>query len=138
MANESVAVEDVVADIQHQIKRCVGAKAVETKGELVNNVYPMMLSMIESIMGRLGETEEVVASLLGETDSIVQPELYTEIANAFNAGRALAAAVTDPALAELVQTFLVAADAAEAQLAEVALDEDADEEDDDEEGPEAS
>ena len=98
MSNESISVEDVIADVNHQIKRVMGAKAVETKSELVNNVYPLLLTAIEALMGRQAETEEVVAGLLGETESIVQPELADEIANAFNAGRELIAAL-EPILA---------------------------------------
>lgn len=140
--NEATSVEDVIADINHQIKRGAGAKALETKAELVNNVYPLMLSVVEAFAARLGETEEIVAQLLGEGESIVQPELAELIAAAFGAGGELVKAVeaapmddvTKQRLMNLVATFSEKTAAVEAALSEVTLEdvEEADDTDEDE------
>lgn len=136
---EAPTIEDVTADVNHQLQRVLKAKAVETKAELVNNVYPLLLSVIEAFSARALETEEVVAGILGETESIVQPELYEEITKAFNVGRelvsaldgALAALTADGTLDELthkrLQTLSAAfteqTNVAETLVTEVALEE---------------
>lgn len=140
MANEAISIEDAVADINHQIKRCVGAKAVETKAELVNNVYPLMLNVVEALAARQAETEEIVAQLLGEGESIVQPEFAAQIAEAFAAGGALASAiaeaqmdeVTKQRLMNLVADFSEKTAAVEVALSELTLEDVEEPEDDDE------
>lgn len=140
MANEAISIEDAVADINHQIKRCVGSKAVETKAELVNNVYPLMLNVVEALAARQAETEEIVAQLLGEGESIVQPEFAAQIAEALAAGGALASAiaeaqmdeVTKQRLMNLVADFSEKTAAVEVALSELTLEDVEEPEDDDE------
>ena len=136
---DTVTYEDVISDLNRALQRLHKAKAVETRGELINNVYPLMLAILEASHVRHLESEEMIAELLGETESIVQPELYDEIAGAFNAGRelvsALAAVQTDEVTAKrlgaLATTFLEKAAAVEQMVADVALE---DEPDDPDEG----
>ena len=142
---ETVSYEDVVADLNRAIQRLYKAKAVETKQELVNNVYPLMLSFVEASNARHLESEEMIAELLGETESIVQPELYDEIADAFNAGRALVDAlatvttdeVTAKRLAALALTFVEKSNAVEQLLVDMTLEDEPDDGSDPDDGESA-
>lgn len=147
MANEDefeetdvLTVEEVLADLNKHIIKVSNSKesSLILKAELVNNVYPLMANVLEAVMGRVGEVENVLSEMLGATTSMVQPELADEIAEALEAGEQLALEVeklnldevTKKRISFLIETYRGAASEAVAALDEVVLEDLDDEEDD--------
>lgn len=66
--------EDVSKEIQREIKRAKEAGYLETKKELANTVYPLLLQTCEAI-------EEALAEFYSDLteDSLIQPELGNQI-----------------------------------------------------------
>jgi hypothetical protein len=137
-------------DINRAIQGAARSKGLDTKHEVVNNVYPLMISMLESIDERFQELEGVVAEMAESNSEIVtiSPEVANKLQTAFSAADAIAQYAANhlpeehkPGLIKLIATYQTAVQAAADAIRadqEAGLDEDEDEEDEgddsDEEG----
>lgn len=132
--------QEVVGDLNRAVTRAAQSKHLDTKPELVNNVYPMMLQLLEACHERFTEAEETINSIIDETETILQPDAAEVIVQALDSGMVLAeAAEKYPDLAPLVSSYKDLATKAAELVGEVTLEtQDTDDSDDeeDEEGDE--
>jgi hypothetical protein len=83
-------VETVQQDVQRALKRAHSVRALETKAELVNNTYPLLLQLCAAVEERFQRHEAALEELLEETtESGVEPELADEIKKVFILGAQL-------------------------------------------------
>jgi hypothetical protein len=78
-ASETPMIE-VAKDVQRALKRAAGAKALETRLELVNNVYPLLQQILAAVDARVAPLEAAVDELLdGDEGSRIEPDLADAI-----------------------------------------------------------
>lgn len=141
--------EALLEDVGRYKKRLDASKYLEFKKEASENLIPLLERMVEAIDQRCARTEEMVAEIIEETESVVHAELAEQIYATVELGQSLCDAVDQAALddvtkkrlAEITQAFRIAANLTLEAVAEVALepdddsdliDEDPDDDDDDE------
>ena len=126
--------QEVVGDLNRAVTRAAQSKHLDTRPELVNNVYPMILQLLEACNERFTEVEEAVNSIIDETETIIQTDEAETIVQALDAGMLLAeAAEKYPDLAPLVASYKDLATKAAELVGEVTLADDEDDDDDDDE-----
>lgn len=76
MADE---LKSVIADLRLAQKRAQKAKYLEAKAEVADNVYPCMIALAEALDERLAEQDEVIADILEDEGSVIQPELAAQL-----------------------------------------------------------
>lgn len=81
---------DVAKDIHRQIQRATAAQNLQLKQELVNNTYPLLMSMLEAADFRLQQLEVAVTEIIQQTSSIVQPDLREQIDETLNLAQLVA------------------------------------------------
>lgn len=87
---DTITMEEVAGDIQRALSQCIKTQTpLETRAELANNVYPLMLALIESVNTRCLESEELVQSLIDESETIIQPEEASQLDETFLLGEEL-------------------------------------------------
>lgn len=69
------AFEEILLDIAQQEKRADKAKALETKHELANNVWPMFKALAEATNTRFEELEDAVEEYLAEEGNVLYADL---------------------------------------------------------------
>jgi hypothetical protein len=141
---------EVATDINRALQRAVGARALETRSELANNVYPLLMSIMEAVDERFQEMESVVAEIAENGGSLpISPEVAQALQTAFAAADTMANYALKHVSAEargeleiLVKAYNEAVQAAanaikedqgEGEDEEEVEDEDIEEEEDDEE-----
>lgn len=101
-----MSLDEAIADIKFAHQRARRAKALETKHELAENVYPLLLKLAEAVAGDVAELGEVVDEILDSEGSVIQPELAVVLFSHIMASRSLAAAVRKLALDEVTRKKL--------------------------------
>lgn len=143
MADEQITLEEVALDVQRALSRVAKHNGtMDVRAELGNNVYPLMLVMLDAVNTRCLEAEDMVTQVINETQTIIQPEEGDQIDETLDLGEKLCGALK---MVELPDTIKALAEAFSASLtktrdllAEVIVsnedddDEDADEDTDDE------
>jgi cobalamin biosynthesis protein CobT len=82
---------EVATDINRALQRAVGARALETRSELANNVYPLLMSIMEAVDERFQEMESVVAEIAENGGSLpISPEVAQALQTAFAAADTMA------------------------------------------------
>lgn len=107
--NEAITMEEVALDIQRALTQAIKNEKMELRPELVNNLYPLMLAILESANTRCLETEDLVSRLIAESETIIQPDEASQFDETFNLGEQLynelkTAELTD-SVKELVENF---------------------------------
>ena len=74
MSKDLVTLEETATDVQRALNILIKAPGVDPRAELVNNVYPLFLSLIEAVNTRCLSAEEMVNRLIEESETIIQPE----------------------------------------------------------------
>lgn len=139
--------EDFVAisqDIERARKRAKDAGYLEYKKDAAENLYPLIQSLLEAVDARLRTTEEVVGTLLEETESIIQPDLAGQIFGLIDLGNQLVEAVKPLTLddvskkrvMEIIAAWEVGASLVIEAVEEVAIDDEPDEDDEETEDEE--
>lgn len=84
---------DVSKDVSRALKRAHGAKALETRSELVNNVYPLIQQLIVAVEERFQRSEAAIEHILDEEEDVdesrLEPELAAAIRGVFTLGAQL-------------------------------------------------
>lgn len=81
---------DVAKDIHRQIQRATAAQNLQLKQELVNNTYPLLMSMLEASDFRLQQVELAVTEIIQQTSSIIQADLREQIDETLNLAQLVA------------------------------------------------
>lgn len=98
---EEITMEEVASDIQRALTRLIKINTqVDARAELVNNLYPLMLALLESVNSRFIETEELVSNLLEESETIIQPEDGSQFEETLNLGEQLLRAIKGVSLSD--------------------------------------
>ena len=87
--NEAITIEEVALDIQRALTQAIKNEKMELRPELVNNLYPLMLAILESVNTRCLETEDLVSRLIAESETIIQPQEASQFDETFNLGEQL-------------------------------------------------
>lgn len=106
----------LIAEIDHTTARVAATAALDAKRELVDNTYPLIKMVVEGVgtalleheqrLGafdqiaaamaqRIDELDGAIAELVSETESILQPDLASEIDEVLSAGLRLASGVEE-------------------------------------------
>lgn len=132
-----MSIQEVAMDLQRSIQRAAKATALSTKPELVNNVYPLMMSMLEAVEERFQNLEVVLAELVEGSASVVHEDLRGALDNVINLGMSLCDLVGQLKLDELnakKAADIVSAYKEAVAIAVEGLDDAAVEDDEDEDG----
>ena len=90
MADEQATLEEVALDVQRAMQRVAKHNTtMDIRAELGNNVYPLMLVLLDAVNSRCLETEETVAQIINETETIIQPEEGDQIDETLDLGEKL-------------------------------------------------
>lgn len=86
--------ESLISDCTAHAERASSViKSKELKNELVNNVWPWLQQLAQTVSARLGEHSEALNELIDQEESAIRPELAADILAVFEAGKQLAAAM---------------------------------------------
>lgn len=78
--------ETLARDIARQRKRAETATYLEYRKDAVANLWPLLADLVAACDERMRETEEMVAELIENTQSIVQPDLAIQITSLIDIG----------------------------------------------------
>jgi hypothetical protein len=81
---------DVAQDIHRQLQRAATAQNLQLKQELVNNTYPLLMSILEACDVRFQQLEIAVSEIIQQTSSIIQPDLREQIEETLNLAQLVA------------------------------------------------
>lgn len=136
-----MSLETLREELNKMQKRAGSAVHLDTKPELVNNVYPLIESLIDSIEQRFDEIEDIITDFVDETGSIIQEGLAKDVLTVFELGGQLCEVlqslqldeVTKKRVADLIGVYSqVATATAQAVMeATVSLEEEGDDDEDD-------
>lgn len=132
--------ETLTRDIARQRKRAETSSYLEYRKDAAANLWPLLADLVAACDERMRETEEMVAELIENTQSIVQPDLAIQITSLIDIGDQLvefvrALPVGDDMTKKRLEEALTAWTAA-APLVREAVEEAAVEPDEDDEGDE--
>lgn len=119
--------DDVIKDLEKQRKRARDAKHLETAFELGWNVYPALIALVRALDERISETEAEVIALIQQTESVIQPELSTQILAMLDLVKVFCSAVladttTSDILRQQATSLLAALEETAQRVEEVSID----------------
>lgn len=134
--------ETLLGDVQRAAKRAGDAKYLEAKREFADNLYPLLQEIVEKIDERCANTEEMILELIEQTESIVQPELATQIFGVIDLGLQLCTVVDEAKLDDvtaqklkiIVEAYRLAATITQEAVNDATVEDDETDEDVDETG----
>jgi hypothetical protein len=83
MESELMDFENLVKDLRRQRSRAKNARHLDTAPELAENVYPMLIGLVEAFDARMRETESQVVSLIAASETLIQPDVAMQILTTF-------------------------------------------------------
>lgn len=102
--------ETLARDIARQRKRAETSTYLEYRKDAVANLWPLLADLVAACDERMRETEEMVAELIENTQSIVQPDLAIQIMSLIDIGDQLAQLVSaSPATDDMTKKRLAEA-----------------------------
>lgn len=135
MKNNDVSLEQVLEDTERQIKRLNGAKAIDARSELINNVYPLLRDLAVAAAVNF----EALDEFLAEDEGGVDDEFLKVVAGNVSIGLALAEELsktnTDKDVALAINVYTESATKIQEMITDLESDED-DEDDEDEDDDE--
>ncbi len=135
MKNNDVSLEQVLEDTERQIKRLNGAKAIDARSELINNVYPLLRDLAVAAAVNF----EALDEFLAEDEGGVDDEFLKVVAGNVSIGLALAEELsktnTDKDVALAINVYKESATKIQEMITDLESDED-DEDDEDEDDDE--
>jgi cobalamin biosynthesis protein CobT len=143
--------QQILSDLSREKIRAKKASYLTTNKELADTVYPLIGDIVSYFDKRFIETEEIVAEMLEDSDSGLDPELVDKIVGTMDLGRklcdmVLAAPTTESVgtesrfpdeLLTLIEAFRMAASAVEGGLEDESEENDEDDQDDDDDDSES-
>lgn len=131
MKNNDVSLEQVLEDTERQIKRLSGAKAIDARSELINNVYPLLRDLAVAAAVNF----EALDEFLAEDEGGVDDEFLKVVAGNVSIGLALAEELsktnTDKDVALAINVYKESAAKIQEMISDIESGED-DEDDEDE------
>ncbi len=139
-----MSLETLRNELNKMQKRASSAVHLDTKPELVNNIYPLIESLIDSVEQRFDEIEDIITDFVDETGSIIQEGLAKDVLTVFELGGQLAEVlqslqldeVTKKRVADLIGVYSQVATATAQAVMEATVSLEDDSEDDDEDDSE--
>lgn len=124
MPTEFVA--PMLTDIDKLERRLRTSGYLDAKVVVLNEILPLIRALVESFDERFADTENIVASLLEQSESILQPAFAAQIIATIGAGEQVCQAVIagkpGPELEVFIKTYRELASATIAAVAEITME----------------